>query len=190
MGKLIVITAPSGAGKTTIVRHLLKTFDFFGFSISATTRKKRVHEVHGNDYFFMSVEEFKKNRRSRKFLEWEEVYENQFYGTLKSEVERNWKEGKHIVFDVDVKGAKDIKRKYPEETLAIFIKPPSVEELWSRLRNRNTEDEASLKKRFARSKRELKYEKKFDKVLVNDDLEVALKEAEQLVLDFIKPSTT
>lgn len=186
MGKLIVITAPSGAGKTTIVRHLMKTFDFLGFSISATTREKRKHEVDGKDYHFMSVEDFKKMRRRRKFLEWEEVYENQFYGTLKSEVERIWKEGKHIIFDVDVKGAKDIKKAYPDETLAIFVKPPSVEELFARLRNRKTEDEASLKKRFARSKRELKYEKKFDEVLVNDDLEIALKEAEEMVINFIK----
>ena len=186
LGKLIVITAPSGAGKTTIVRHLMKTFDFLGFSISATTREKRKHEVDGKDYHFMSVEDFKKMRRRRKFLEWEEVYENQFYGTLRSEVERIWEEGKHIIFDVDVKGAKDIKKAYPDETLAIFVKPPSVEELFARLRNRKTEDEASLKKRFARSKRELKYEKKFDEVLVNDDLEIALKEAEEMVTDFIK----
>jgi guanylate kinase len=189
MGKLIVITAPSGAGKTTIVRHLLKTFDFLGFSISATTREKRKKEKHGRDYYFMTVEEFKSMRRRRKFVEWEEVYENQFYGTLKSEVERIWEEGKYIIFDVDVKGAKDIKKKYPDETLAIFIKPPSIEELWNRLRNRKTEDEASLKKRFRRSKRELKYEKKFDKVLVNDDLAIALKEAEEMVLDFIKPKS-
>ncbi len=186
MGKLIVITAPSGAGKTTIVRHLIKTFYFLGFSISATTREKRKHEVDGKDYHFMTVEDFKKMRRRRKFLEWEEVYENQFYGTLRSEVERIWKEGKHIIFDVDVKGAKDIKKAYPNETLAIFVKPPSVEELFARLRNRKTEDEASLKKRFARSKRELKYEKKFDKVLVNDDLKIALKEAEEMVINFIK----
>lgn len=186
MGKLIVITAPSGAGKTTIVRHLIKTFDFLGFSISATTREKRKHEEDGKDYYFMSVEEFKKMRRRRKFLEWEEVYDNQYYGTLKSEVERIWKEGKHIIFDVDVKGAKDIKKAYPDETLAIFVKPPSVEELFERLRNRKTETEASLKKRFARSKRELKYEKKFDKVLVNDDLEIALQEAEEMVINFIK----
>ncbi len=186
MGKLIVITAPSGAGKTTIVRHLIKTFDFLGFSISATTREKRKHEEDGKDYYFMSVEEFKKMRRRRKFLEWEEVYDNQYYGTLKSEVERIWKEGKHIIFDVDVKGAKDIKKAYPDETLAIFVKPPSVEELFARLRNRKTETEASLKKRFARSKRELKYEKKFDKVLVNDDLEIALQEAEEMVINFIK----
>lgn len=185
MGKLIVITAPSGAGKTTIVRHLLEKFDFLGFSISATTRAKRKHEKHGRDYYFLSVNEFKQLRRRRKFVEWEEVYENQYYGTLKSEVERIWEEGNHIIFDVDVKGAKDIKKKYPEETLAIFIKPPSVEELWQRLRNRKTEDEASLKKRFARSKRELRYEKKFDKVLVNDKLDLALKEAEEMVLEFI-----
>lgn len=186
-GKLIVITAPSGAGKTTIVRHLIKTFDFLGFSISATTRKKRRKEKHGRDYYFMSVDEFKEQRRKRKFLEWEEVYENQFYGTLKSEATRLWEEGKHVIFDVDVKGAKEIKKKFPEETLAIFIKPPSVEILFERLRNRKTEDEAALKKRFARSKRELRYEQRFDKVLVNDDLEIAFKDAEGMILDFIKP---
>lgn len=186
-GKLIVITAPSGAGKTTIVRHLLKTFDFLGFSISATTRKKRKKEKDGRDYYFMSVEEFMEQRRKRKFLEWEEVYENQFYGTLKSEVTRLWEEGKHVVFDIDVKGAKDIKKKFPDETLAIFIKPPSVEVLFERLRNRKTEDEAALKKRFRRSKRELRYEKKFDKVLVNDDLETAFADAEGMILDFIYP---
>jgi guanylate kinase len=128
LGKLIVITAPSGAGKTTIVRHLVKTFDFLGFSISATTREKRNYELDGKDYHFMTVEDFKKMRRQKKFLEWEEVYENQFYGTLRSEVERIWREGKHIIFDVDVKGAKDIKKAYPNETLAIFVKPPSVDE--------------------------------------------------------------
>jgi guanylate kinase len=181
LGKLIVITAPSGAGKTTIVRHLVKTFDFLGFSISATTREKRNYELDGKDYHFMTVEDFKKMRRQKKFLEWEEVYENQFYGTLRSEVERIWREGKHIIFDVDVKGAKDIKKAYPNETLAIFVKPPSVDELFARLRNRKTESEASLKKRFARSKRELKYEKKFDEVLINDDLKIALK-----VINFTK----
>ncbi|MDB4538793.1 MAG: guanylate kinase [Saprospiraceae bacterium] len=186
MGKLIVITAPSGAGKTTIVRHLVKTFDFLGFSISATTREKRNYELDGKDYHFMTVEDFKKMRRQKKFLEWEEVYENQFYGTLRSEVERIWREGKHIIFDVDVKGAKDIKKAYPNETLAIFVKPPSVDELFARLRNRKTESEASLKKRFARSKRELKYEKKFDEVLINDDLKIALKEAEEMVINFTK----
>jgi len=189
MGKLIIITAPSGAGKTTITQHLLKTFNFLDFSISATTRKKRKHEKHGKDYFFMSVEEFKYQRRRSKFSEWEEVYENQFYGTLKSEVERIWEEGNHIVFDVDVKGARDIKKSHPDESLAIFIKAPSIDELWNRLRNRKTESEASLKKRFARSKREMRYEKKFDKVLVNDDLSKALKEAEKMVLDFIKPKS-
>ncbi|MEM6966380.1 MAG: guanylate kinase [Bacteroidota bacterium] len=185
MGKLIVVTAPSGAGKTTVVRHLLKKFDFLGFSISATTRTKRKHEQDGTDYYFMTVDKFKELRRRRKFVEWEEVYENQYYGTLKSEVELICEEGRHIIFDVDVKVSKDIKKKYPEETLAIFIKPPSIEELWQRLRDRETEDEASLKKRFARSRRELRYEKKFDKVLVNDKLDIALKEAEEMVLTFI-----
>ena len=183
-GKLIVITAPSGAGKTTIVRHLLKTFDFLGFSISATTRNKRKKEKHGKDYYFMSVEEFMEQRRKRKFLEWEEVYENQFYGTLKSEVERLWGLDKDIIFDIDVKGAVNIKKMYPE-SLCIFVKPPSFEILAQRLKDRNTETAKSLAKRIARVKKEMTYENKFDVVLVNDVLDVALKEAESIVENFV-----
>ena len=185
-GKLIIFSAPSGAGKTTIVRHLLTQDLNLEFSISATSREKRHTETHGKDYYFLSDIEFQEKVKNDEFLEWEEVYENQFYGTLRSEVERIWREGKHIIFDVDVKGAKDIKKAYPNETLAIFVKPPSVDELFARLRNRKTESEASLKKRFARSKRELKYEKKFDEVLINDDLKIALKEAEEMVINFTK----
>jgi len=185
-GKMIAFTAPSGAGKTTIVKHLIKKYDQLGFSISATTREKRKNEKHGKDYYFMSIEEFKSQRRKRKFVEWEEVYDDQFYGTLKSEVERVWETGKHVVFDIDVKGATAIKKKYKERCLAIFIKPPSLNVLIERLKNRNTEDEKSLKKRIRRVKRELKYENNFDEVLVNDLLEVALEEAELYVEDFMK----
>jgi guanylate kinase len=184
-GKMIVFTAPSGAGKTTVVSHLIKKFDFLGFSISATTRKKRPKEVDGKDYYFLSLAEFKESRRKRQFIEWEEVYDDQYYGTLKSEVERVWKEGKHIVFDIDVKGAKSIKKKYGDQCLAIFISPPSLNTLVERLTNRNTETPASFKKRIARVKREMKYKNKFDSILINDLLEVTLEEAEFMVEDFI-----
>lgn len=185
-GKMFLFTAPSGAGKTTIVRHLLKTFDFLDFSVSATTRNKRKKEKHGRDYYFFSPEEFKELRRRRKFVEWEEVYEDQFYGTLKSEISRLWEDKKHIVFDIDVRGARDIKKKYGDQCLAIFVKPPSFDVHVQRLKDRNTETEASLKKRIKRIKREMRYEHKFDTVLLNDDLKTAFNEAEQLILDFLK----
>lgn len=184
-GRMIVFTAPSGAGKTTIVRHLLKTYDKLDFSVSATTREKRPKEKEGRDYYFMSVETFKSKRRRSKFVEWEEVYENQFYGTLKSEIDRIWADKKYVVFDIDVKGAKSIKKKYGDQCLAVFIKPPSLDIIIQRLKNRKTETEASLKKRIRRIKRELKYENQFDLVLVNDLLEVALKEAELIVENYI-----
>jgi len=180
-GKLIVITAPSGAGKTTIVGHLLKTYDFLDFSISATTRTKRKKEKEGKDYYFLSTKEFKALIKKRAFLEYEEVYEDQFYGTLKSEVERIWSNKKHIIFDIDVKGAVNLKKKYKDQCQTIFIKPPSLQVIIERLTNRKTETETSLKKRIRRIKRELKYENRFDHVLVNDVLDTALKEAEILI---------
>ncbi len=183
--KLIIFTAPSGAGKTTIVRHLLKTLDYISFSTSATTRDKRPHETNGKDYYFISHEEFKQKIADDEFLEWEEVYENQFYGTLKKEVKRIWAEDKQVIFDIDVKGAESIKKAYPEKTLAVFVKPPSKEVLFDRLRKRKTETEASLKKRFARAERELAYEDKFDTVLLNDVLEEALEDAEEIVKNFV-----
>lgn len=189
MNKLIVLTAPSGAGKTTIARHLLNTFDSLAFSVSATTRARRPHEVDGRDYYFLTAGQFKQLIAEDAFVEWEEVYENQFYGTLKSEIERLGALGKHIVFDIDVEGALTIKRKYPDHTLTIFVKPPSPEVLFERLRRRSTEDPASLQKRIAKAVKELTYENKCDVVLVNDILEVALAQAEQIVADFITQSS-
>lgn len=183
--KLIIFTAPSGAGKTTIVRHLLRVRSDLAFSISACTRSPRYGEVNGMHYNFMSVNEFRKKIEEGDFLEWQMVYENQYYGTLKSEVERLWALGKHVVFDIDVKGAWEIKKQYKEKAIAIFVKPPSFEELRDRLVNRKTEDEKSLRKRIARVQEEMTYEHKFDVSLINSDLELALKQAEDLVDDFI-----
>jgi len=181
-GKLLAVTAPSGAGKTTIVRHLLKTFkDQFAFSVSATTREKRKKEKEGVDYYFMSIKDFKDKVYDSDFIEWEEVYEDQYYGTLISEVERIWAMEKHIIFDIDVKGAKNIKEQYGDRCHTLFIKPPSLEVLIDRLKNRKTESEASLKKRIARVKVEMTYEQYFDITLINDKLEVALEEAENIV---------
>ncbi len=184
-GRMFIFTAPSGAGKTTIVRHLLKKYNFLNFSVSATTRDKREHEVDGKDYYFLSGEQFRSRIDAGDFVEWEEVYEDQYYGTLKSEVERVWELGKHIVFDIEVKGATNIKKLYGSKCKAIFIKPPSLKTLIQRLKDRKTESEASLRKRIARVKREMKYQDTFDTILVNDLLLVALKEAEFIVETFV-----
>jgi guanylate kinase len=183
--KLIVFTAPSGAGKTTIVRHLLAKYEALAFSVSATTRAARSHEIQGKDYYFLSLAEWNKKVTKNDFLEWEEVYTNQYYGTLKSEIERLWALGKYVVFDIDVKGATNIKKAYGDKAVTIFVKPPSPETLFSRLRKRQTEDETSLKKRIARAAEELTYETTFDKVLLNDDLKVCLKEAEQFIEEIV-----
>ncbi|GJM31758.1 MAG: guanylate kinase [Saprospiraceae bacterium] len=188
MSKLLIFAAPSGAGKTTIVHHLLNHFDSISFSVSATTRAQRPHERDGEDYYFLSAETFKQLIEEDAFVEWEEVYKNQFYGTLKREIERLWQENKDIIFDIDVKGALNIKKAYPEVSLSVFIKPPSPEALFERLRNRRTESEESLRIRMARVSEELMYEDRFDQVLVNDDLEVALLEAEKIVGDFLTSS--
>ncbi len=185
--KHLVITAPSGAGKTTIVRHLLQKFDFLSFSVSATNRAERPHEQHGKDYYFLSTEAFKSKIENNELVEWEEVYQNQYYGTLFSEIKRIEDLNKHIVFDIDVKGAISIKEAYGENVLTLFIKPPTFETLKQRLINRKTESKSSLEKRLKRVEIELKFESKFDKVLVNDDLELAFKEAEQIVEKYIKP---
>ncbi len=186
MSKLIVFTAPSGAGKTTIVRHLLNSLPNLAFSVSATTRPPRPQEVDGKDYYFLSPEKFKRLIREDAFVEWEEVYTNQFYGTLRSEIERLWQKKLHILFDIDVKGALSIKNAYPSASLVIFVKPPSEEILFQRLRDRQTEDPKNLEKRFQKASEELQYETRFDKVLINDNLKETLKKAETLVEDFIR----
>ena len=183
--KMFVFTAPSGAGKTTVVKHLLANYNNLGFSISATTRTKRAGETDGVDYYFLTAEEFKKKIVQNEFVEWEEVYENQFYGTLKSEVERIWNEGKILVFDIDVRGATNIKKFFGDQCMAVFIRPPSFEVLKQRLIDRNTENEAALKKRIDKVIKELTYEPNFDLVLVNDQLDVTLREAETIVNVFI-----
>jgi len=186
-GKILVFTAPSGAGKTTLVRHLLGRFpDKLAFSVSATTRAPRSHETDGEDYYFLSQVDFEQRIQDGRFLEYEEVYEGQYYGTLRSEIERVWSEGKAVVFDVEVKGATAIKAAFPEEACVAFVSPPSPEVLFARLRARGTEDEASLKKRIARAGEELTYRDRFDYVLVNDDLAEAKQAAEDLALYWLE----
>lgn len=180
-GKIIIVTAPSGSGKTTIVKHLLNKYDFLNFSVSATNREKRATEKNGKDYYFLKTSAFKKKIKAKEFVEWEEVYPGKFYGTLKSEIEMAWNSGNHIIFDIEVKGAANIKKLYPKNSLAIFIRPPSIQSLQDRLTNRNTETKASLAKRLKRAKMELSYETKFDKILINDLLEVAYEEAEEMI---------
>jgi len=183
--KLIIVTAPSGAGKTTIVKHLLHTVKDVAFSVSATTRPKRKNEVHGKDYYFINVEGFKQLVKEGAFIEWQEVYENQFYGTLHNEVERLWAAGKHVIFDIDVKGAMNLKNVFSGRTLTIFVKPPSPEALRQRLRRRKSETEESLKKRIDKAIYELTFEKNFDIALVNDVLEEALDNAVKIVQRFL-----
>ncbi len=185
-GKIIVFTAPSGSGKTTIVRHLLKEFPNLAFSVSATTRTPRSYEKDGLHYYFLPKEIFKEKIDRGDFIEYEEVYAGTFYGTLKSELERLWSLQKHVVFDIDVKGAKAIKKAYGDRALTIFVMPPSLEELTRRLKARSTDDESSLNKRIAKFSEEMKYSDEFDAIILNDDLEVALIEAEALVRDFIQ----
>lgn len=188
-GKLIVFSAPSGSGKTTIVRHLLKQEDLnLEFSISAATREARGEEISGKDYYFMSLEQFKKHIKAEDFVEWEEVYRDNFYGTLKSEVERIWALGKNVIFDIDVAGGLRIKHKFPEETLAVFVKPPSVDELKRRLKERSTESEDKINMRIAKASVELATAPQFDVIIKNYDLDIALEEASQLVKDFVKNS--
>ena len=185
-GKLIVFSAPSGSGKTTIVRHLLGKEDLnLEFSISAATREARGEEVNGKDYYFMSLSDFKTHIKNEDFVEWEEVYRDNFYGTLKSEVERIWAKGKNVIFDIDVAGGLRIKHKFPEETLAVFVKPPSVDELKRRLKERSTESEDKINMRIAKASVELATAPQFDVVIKNYDLNIALEEAYQLVKEFV-----
>ena len=186
-GKLIVFSAPSGSGKTTIVRHLLSKEDLnLEFSISAASRDPRGEEVNGKDYYFISTEEFKKHIKNDDFLEWEEVYRDNFYGTLKSEVQRIWAKGKNVIFDIDVSGGLRIKHKFPEQTLAVFVKPPSVDELKRRLKERSTESEDKINMRIAKASVELATAPQFDVIIKNYDLDIALEEAYQLVKSFVK----
>ncbi|MFB9056075.1 guanylate kinase [Mariniflexile ostreae] len=184
--KLIVFSAPSGSGKTTIVKHLLGRKDLnLEFSISAASRAKRGDEVDGKDYYFLSAEAFKSKIKNDEFLEWEEVYRDNFYGTLKTEVERIWAKGKHVIFDIDVSGGLRIKRKFPDQTLAIFVKPPSIDELKIRLKKRKTETDDKINMRVAKASAELATAPLFDTIIINDHLEKALNDAETLVHDFI-----
>ena len=184
-GKLIIFSAPSGAGKTSIVKGVLEETPELAFSVSACSRPKRPNEQDGVDYYFMTPDDFRKKIDKDAFLEWEEVYPGSYYGTLHSEVERIWKSGKHVVFDVDVAGGLNIKKQYPEQALALFIQPPSLEELEKRLINRGTETSESLQKRIGKAAYELTFSKDFDKVIINDDLSRAINETIQIVNKFI-----
>ena len=184
-GKLFIFSAPSGSGKTTIVQNLLKKDLNLEFSISATSRPKRENEVNGKDYYFLSVDDFKTKIKNNQFVEWEEVYENRFYGTLKSEVERIWSQGKHVIFDVDVVGGLNIKKQFPKKALSIFVKPPSIQELEKRLIQRSTDSNKDIKTRLDKANIELSYADKFDMVIVNDNLKKAIEQAEKSVNEFI-----
>ena len=184
--KLIVFSAPSGSGKTTIVKHLVKKFPVLGFSISACTRDKRGRmEENGKDYYFLSPDDFRHRIENQEFVEWEEVYEGAFYGTLKSEVERIWANGKVAIFDVDVKGGLSLKEYYKEKALTIFVKVPSIEELKERLTGRGTDSEDSISRRLFKVNFEMGFQDQFDVILVNDDLEKTLDKAEELVGEFL-----
>ena len=186
-GKLIIFSAPSGAGKTTIVHHLLDRFpDQIEFSISATTREARGDEVQNKDYYFISKEEFLHKVAKHEFVEFEEVYSGTFYGTLTSEIDRICDSGKSIIFDLDVEGGLRLKKKYEEDALAIFVQPPSLAVLIERLVGRGTDSDDKIKERISKAAKELAYAPKFDVVLKNNELDVACKEAEELVLNFMK----
>lgn len=185
MEKLVIFSAPSGSGKTTVVKHLLDTNPNLEFSVSATTRNKRSNEVHGKDYYFLTQNEFESKLANGEFLEYEQVYDGLYYGTLKSEVERIWDNGKSVIFDVDVIGGLNIKRIYGQKALAVFLRPPSVDELMERLKNRETEVEHELEQRIGKANEELKYEKEFDIVLINNILAHTLKETESIVNYFL-----
>ncbi len=184
VGKLIIFSAPSGSGKTTIVQHLVKNNEALEFSVSACTRDPRATEVEGKDYYFLSQEEFESNIKKDAFAEYEEVYAGNYYGTLKTEVERIWSEGKHVIFDVDVQGGLKLKEYYKEKALAIFVSVPSFSVLEKRLRSRGTETEESLKTRLSKVREELTFKDEFDKVLLNEYLDSALNQAQYLINDF------
>jgi guanylate kinase len=184
-GKLIIFSAPSGAGKTTIVHHLLKKFPTISFSISATTRAPRGQELHGKDYYFITKEEFLHKIAKHEFAEFEEVYSGTFYGTLRSEIERIWSEGKHVIFDLDVEGGLRLKKKFGSQALAIFVQPPSLKVLIERLKSRGTDTDEKLQERIIKAEKELQYAPHFDVILHNNDLDQACSDAEDLVAKFL-----
>jgi guanylate kinase len=185
MGKLIIFSAPSGSGKTTIVKEVLKRIPGLEFSVSACSRSPRENEVNGKDYYFLSAEEFRQKTRNLEFIEWEEVYVNQYYGTLKSELDRIWEKGNHVVFDVDVVGGLNIKKQFPENSLSIFIKAPSIEVLRTRLVNRGTETTEQLKKRIDKAEYEMGFAHEFDIEIVNDKLEIAVNQTIEAIQKFL-----
>ncbi len=184
-GKLIIVSAPSGAGKTTLVKHLLENLDSVEFSISCATRSPRENEIHGKDYYFISTEDFKQKIENQEFAEFEEVYNGSFYGTLKSEIERIWAKNKAVIFDIDVVGGINLKKIFPENSLSIFIMPPSIDELENRLRTRNTETEDKLQMRIQKAEKELILAPEFDEIIINENLDLSKKEILDLVRDFI-----
>ncbi len=184
-GKLIIVAGPSGTGKTTIVRHLLGVFPRLAFSISACSRPMRPNEREGEDYYFLTQEQFKEKISKGDFIEWEEVYPGSFYGTLRSEVERLWKAGRHVIFDIDVKGALNLKKHFPEQSITIFIQPPSVETLMQRLKDRNTESPGILEQRIGKANLELSFAPQFDKMVYNIELDKAFKESVDIVSNFL-----
>ena len=185
MGKAIIFSAPSGAGKTTLVKHLLSKDLNLAFSISACTRSPRANEAHGKDYYFFSKEEFKEKVHQGSFLEWEEVYDGNYYGTLKEEIERIWSEGQHVIFDVDVVGGIALKDYFKDDALSIYVEAPSIMELEKRLRSRETETEETISKRIGKAIEESKYKVDFDEVIVNEDLDKAKSDAFELVASFL-----
>ena len=185
-GKMIIFSAPSGAGKTTIVKHLLSKFPQFEFSISATSRSMRQGEKDGHDYFFLSADEFKRRIANNEFVEWQEVYTDNFYGTLKSELDRIWAKGNVVIFDVDVKGGVNLKRMFPDSSLSLFVMPPSVQELRNRLVGRGTDSDEAIERRISKAEEELAFASQFDVVVVNDNLEEAKTKADAVIASYLK----
>ncbi|MET0244579.1 MAG: guanylate kinase [Flavitalea sp.] len=186
MGKIIIITAPSGAGKTSITKQLLINFPQLAFSISAATRKARENEVNGKDYYFLALEDFQDKIKNNKFIEWEMVYEGKYYGTLRAELDRIWENGQVPVLDIDVKGAIHVQQQFPESTLSIFIEPPSIAELRRRLESRGTETEQSLQDRVNKASYEISFKEHFNSVILNEDLEKACAKTEDVVRKFLE----
>lgn len=184
-GKCVIFSAPSGAGKTTIVHYLLSQLKGLEFSVSACSREPRVNEEHGKDYHFLGLDGFRKKIAEEAFVEWEEVYTNSYYGTLKSEIERIWSHGNSVIFDVDVIGGLNLKKQFGDAALAVFVQPPSIDALEKRLRGRSTESDEKIRQRMEKAAKELSYAERFDVVLINDDLDLACKNALVLVTEFL-----